>query len=118
MNYQEHIAALLRQLSDSGLTNQQIADRLGFANGNVISMHMTAPQNISPYPIKRLPALVEACGVDARTALKLVAKRARFHPDNPTQFDHPTMVWQVRITVAAFEFHRRRRGGSAGDAHV
>ena len=117
MNYRQHIAALLRQLCDSGLTHRQIADQLGFANGNVVSMHMSAGASISPYPLKRLRALVEVCGMNSSSALKLVAKRARCHPDNPTEVDLPTILWLVRITVAAVDLQRGAVAGLPGVCH-
>lgn len=114
MNFREQISALLRRLADRSLTHQQISNRLHFPNANVVSMHLDPSAKISPYPLKRLQTLAEACGLDAIATLKLVASRARHHSNNPTELDLPTLLWLARVTVAALEEHRALHGGSTG----
>lgn len=91
MTYKECIAYYLRACLSHGMTQGELAKRLGFKHGNVISMHLDPSNPISPYPLKRLPALAKQCHIAAGDVLELLMTRAVYHPDNATELDKPTL---------------------------
>jgi hypothetical protein len=103
MQYKKAVAALLQSRSDAGMTNQEIACALKLKNGNVVSMHMNPTDNISPFPLTRLPALARLCGLSPMECLKLIDLRAFCHPKNPTCFDRGFMRWMLGVTRGAVE---------------
>jgi hypothetical protein len=103
MNYRQAISTLLQSLIDSGMNQKEIAAVLDLTNANVVSMHLHPGSGISPFPLKRLPALAKACGLAPAEGLRLVMLRAVHHPDNATQFDKSTLSWLLRTTRSCLE---------------
>jgi hypothetical protein len=91
MTYKERIAAHLRACLRAGLTQAELARKLGFKHSNVISMHLDPANGISPFPLKRLPALAAQCHLAAGDVLELVTIRAVNHPESATELDKPTL---------------------------
>lgn len=93
MDYISRVAQLLNECSDQGLGQKEMADKLGIASKNYISMISGKNKNTtSPLPLARIPSLVELCGLSPKEGLELVFLRAKCHPDNPTAFDTATMA--------------------------
>ena len=107
MAYKNLVSLYIRALQDRGLTQREIARTLGLQNANVVNMHLH--QKTSPFPIKRLPALVKACGLDGYQAIQLVTARTRDFPDNPTELDKDTLFWILRCANQARAIVKARR---------
>lgn len=58
-------------INTSGLTQKEIARRAGLASPNVISMWKKGDSNI---PVKRVPALAAACGIESGEFLGVVLR--------------------------------------------
>ena len=69
MTYSPTAQMLSKGIEDSGLTQRDIADRVGFKHPNVLSM---MKQGLTKAPLDRLPALSQALGLD-QTRFLLVA---------------------------------------------
>lgn len=118
MYYKAKISYYLQSRLDTGLTQAQLAGRLGFNNSNVISMHLDPSNAISPFPVKRLPALAAECGLDDRQCLALLNQRAIDHPDSPTQLDQATLHFVMRCSVGAVHAFRSRTAAGTGAVHA
>jgi hypothetical protein len=114
MNYKERIAAHLRAALDAGLTQAELARELDFNNPNLISMHLDPNSAISPFPLKRIPALAQHCGLTDEESLGLINARAVCHPASATEVDQPTLTFVLRCGITAL--HARR--SKAELAHV
>lgn len=113
MSYKAKIAAYLQSRLDIGLTQAQLAHRLGFKTSNVISMHLDPNNAISPFPVARLPALADECGLDSYACLTLLNLRAIHHPDNATKIDKATLHFLVRCSAGAIQMYRVLKTGAA-----
>lgn len=69
MTYSPTAQMLAKGIKDSGLTQRDIADRVGFKHPNVLSM---MKQGLTKVPLDRIPALSQALGLD-QTRFLLVA---------------------------------------------
>lgn len=93
MDYINRVAQLLRERADLGLSQKEMAEKLGIASKNYISMISgKSKRATSPLPLTRIPNLVELCGLTPKQGLELVFLRAKCHPKNPTAFDTATMA--------------------------
>lgn len=101
MTYKTQISYYLQICLDTGLTQAELATRLGFKSSNLISMHLDPNHAISPFPIKRLPALARECGLNAYECLVLLHKRSACHPDSATRLDKETLHFLVRCSAGA-----------------
>lgn len=118
MNFKEQIAFYLQTCVDKKMTHQEIAEALGLPKGNVVTMHLDPLDDISPFPLKRLPALARLCGLDAMQSLRLVNLRATHHPKSATQFDYATMAWLMRLTTEGLMLRKAAKGPAPlGVAH-
>lgn len=113
MSYKATIAFYLQSRLDTGLTQAQLAHRLGFKSGNIISMHLDPDNAISPFPVARLPALAAECALDSCACLALLNQRATHHPDNATRIDKATLHFLVRCSAGAVSMYRARNPGAA-----
>ncbi len=68
-------AFLARALEFSGKTQREIAREVGFSKPNILSM---LKQGQSRVPIERIPALADACMVDAAYFLRIAIQE--YHP--------------------------------------
>lgn len=68
MTYSPTAQMLATAIDDSGLTQREIADRVGFKNPNVLSM---IKQGLTRVPLDRIPALAQTLGLDQATFLLL-----------------------------------------------
>jgi hypothetical protein len=114
MNYKQRIASHLRAALAKGLTQAELARELGFNNPNLISMHLDVASTISPFPLKRLPALAAHCGLTDQEALGLINARAVWHPTSPTEVDQPTLTFMLRCGITSL----RARCSKAEMPHV
>ena len=109
MTYMQRIAAHLKALCEAGMTQRQLAHRLGFKTGNVVNMHMNPESSIAPFPLKRLPALCACAQLDPREAMSLVLARTKDHGDAPTQLDPRTLKWILSTAQKAKTLLARSR---------
>lgn len=107
MNYRELVASHLQTLRDHGLTNQQIADKLGLAKGNYVSMLINTEETGTVLALKRLPALTNACGLNDYEALLLVFKLA--HYGCASEWDAATFRWHGKILTGALRIYKARK---------
>lgn len=110
MTYRELIAQHLRTLKDKGMTNQEVADKLGLGKGNYVSMLMNPVGVETPLALKRLPALTKLCGLTPYQAALLVVKRAQCHPDSATELCLETLTWTMHVFHAAKLDYVARKG--------
>lgn len=93
MNYRELIAYVLkRRLDETSMTQAALSKNLGFTGkGNIICMHLDSANTVSAFPLARLPALKQECGLDWYECLVLLHKRAACDGDEgSTKMDVPT----------------------------
>ncbi|SDF12280.1 helix-turn-helix domain-containing protein [Limimaricola pyoseonensis] len=62
-------------IANSDLTQREIAHRAGLPKANVLSMMKAGETKV---PLNRIPALAEACGVDAATFVRIAM--TEYHP--------------------------------------
>lgn len=115
MNYKERIATLLRSALDKGLTQAELAQELGFNKPNLISMHVDPLNTISPFPLKRIPALARHCGLTDQEALGLINARAICHPTSATEVDQPTLTFMLRCGITSLAARRAKSGATHAD---
>lgn len=106
MNFKERIANHLRSSLDAGRTQAELARELGFKSGNLISMHLDPKNPISPFPLKRIPALARICDLSDQEALSLIYARANFHPTSASELDKPTLAFVLRCGVKSLLVRR------------
>jgi hypothetical protein len=111
MNYKERIAAHLRAL-DKGLTQAELARELDFPRPNVISMHLDPKSTILPFPLKRIRALAQHCGLTDQECLELVNARTIYHPTSATEFDQSTLAFILRCGITALRARRLKTGAT------
>lgn len=107
MNYRELVASHLQTMRAGGLTNQQIADKLGLGKGNYVSMLMNMAEAGTVLALRRLPALAEACGLNDYEALLLVFKLAQY--GCASEWDAATFAWHGRILAGALRIYKARK---------
>ena len=113
MTFNQLVAEYLHQAKvREGLTNEQLARRIGLDKGNYISMLMTKPATQSPMSLKRVRHLATAMGLKPRQCARLVLARSRNHPDSATALDKETLTWVLRSFKDAAK-ERRAGGGPA-----
>jgi len=66
--FNEYLAALI---DNSDLKQNEISERLGYTNANMISMIKTGKTKL---PLEKVPAFAEAVGVDPAHLLRLILK--------------------------------------------
>lgn len=72
----------------SGKTQKEIAQAAGFDRPNFVSMMKKGQTKI---PIKKVPALAKACGVDPQAMLRVIMEE--YHPD----------IWKVLVDTLGEE---------------
>lgn len=100
MKYRTLVATHLQSLADTGLTQQQVARRVGLKNGPYVSMLLN-PDREDILALNRLPALAEVCELDDVEALRLALLLARDHPNHASRIDQATMHWLVKTSIRA-----------------
>lgn len=103
--YKQAVAAHLRDLSDLGHTQLEMAHLLGTAKGNLISMIMN-PKRPERLAAKRLPALERACKLTAKECVRLFILHTREYPEG-CALNEETAVWFLRKTQQALLEARR-----------
>jgi transcriptional regulator with XRE-family HTH domain len=93
-----------------GLTQQQLAERLGLKKGNYVSM-LANPATKDQLSLSRLPALAKLCGLTPAECLALVYRRIADHPDQPVQLDVDVFKLVLTCTVAVVD--AKRAAGAA-----
>ena len=76
-------AFLQLAIANSDLTQREIAQQAGLPKPNVLSMMKTGETKV---PLNRIPALAEACGVDAASFIRIAM--TEYHPE----------IWRVLET--------------------
>jgi hypothetical protein len=107
MTYRDLVSRHLQTLTDSGLTQLEIARLIGLKTGNLVCMHIK--QIASPLPLKRLPALAKLCKLDAYESIRMVHARAKYCPDNPTEMDVDTLKWVLGCAAQASRIVKEKR---------
>lgn len=111
MNYRELVVQHLQTLRDRGLTNQQIADKLGLAKGNYVSMLMKLEESGTVLALKRLPDLVDVCGLDDYAAFRLAFRFAQ--DGHASEWDAATFRWHGKILMGALRSYKARKSLAA-----
>ena len=75
MTFSPTASMLSKAIDASGLTQREIADRIGLKHPNVISM---IKQGTTRVPLNRIPALSQALGMDEKDFLILAIQE--YHP--------------------------------------
>jgi hypothetical protein len=107
MNYRELVVQHLQTLRVRGLTNQQIADKLGLAKGNYVSMLMKLEESGTVLALKRLPDLQDSCGFNDYEALRLWFKLAK--DGHASEWDAATFRWYGKILMGALHIYKARK---------
>ncbi|MBB3713292.1 transcriptional regulator with XRE-family HTH domain [Limimaricola variabilis] len=88
-------AAFLKlAIANSDLTQREIAQQAGLPKPNVLSMMKTGETKV---PLNRIPALAEACRVDAATFIRIAM--TEYHPE----------IWRVLEAEFSSEASRDER---------
>jgi len=66
MTFSTTAQMLAKAIDESGLTQREIADRVGFKHANIITM---MKQGLTRVPLDRIPALAQMLGLDQTTFL-------------------------------------------------
>ncbi len=75
MNFSVTANMLSEAIEQSGMTQREIADRVGFKSPNIITMLKKGDTRV---PLNRIPALAQALGMDERDFL--ITAIAEYHP--------------------------------------
>ena len=71
MTFSPTAEMLAKAIDESGLTQSDIADRVGLKHSNILTM---IKQGITRVPIDRIPALAQTLGIDQATLLLTAIK--------------------------------------------
>src|SRR4051812_27775391 len=102
--YKQLVAAQLKPLIESGITQRELTQRLGLGRPNFMSMLLN-PDTPDRLPAKRLPALQELCRFGPVEALRLVRQHAKDYPGG-CELDIGTIDWVIRNTARAAALRR------------
>ncbi|MEQ6250916.1 helix-turn-helix transcriptional regulator [Sulfitobacter sp. HNIBRBA3233] len=75
MTYSPTAQMITKGIEESGLTQREIADRVGFTHSSTLKM---IEQGLTRVPLDRIPALAQTLGLDQSTLL--LAAIAEYHP--------------------------------------
>jgi hypothetical protein len=98
-NYKTLVRRHLQPLLDAGMTQRQVAQKLGIQSSMVLSER--CPEAL--LPLMRLPALARLCGLTGIESLRLVKRLTTDSAKKAVQFDVLTFEWILSCTVLALK---------------
>lgn len=108
--YKELVTEHLQRAADTGLTRQQIADKLGLRRGNYVTMLMSPRYPTAMLSPCRIPALSRLCGLTALERLQLLYRRIVEFPNAAVQLSAEMLRMVMASTVEEVERRRLARG--------
>jgi transcriptional regulator with XRE-family HTH domain len=103
MNYKELVRSHLQPLLDTGMTQREVAEKLGLENPNYVSMMLSDRYPEAELGLARLPALCALCGLTARESLRLAKRLLAGGTKKAVHLDVPTFEWLLRCTALALQ---------------
>lgn len=101
--YKELVRSHLQPLIDAGMTQREIAEKLGIESPNYISMVLSDRYPEALLPLTRLPAMCSLCGLTATESLRLAKRLVAAGAKKAVHMDVATFEWMLRCTALALK---------------
>jgi transcriptional regulator with XRE-family HTH domain len=101
--YKELVRSHLQPLIEAGLTQREVAEKLGIESPNYISMVLSDRYPEAQLPMTRLPAMCALCGLTATESLRLAKRLVAACARKTVQLDVATFEWMLRCTALALK---------------
>lgn len=101
--YKQLVRSHVQPLLDAGMTQREIAAKLGFNSPNYVSMLLNDRHPEAVLPLSRLPAMCALCGLTATESLRLARKLMAIGATKVVHMDVATFDWVMRCTALALK---------------
>jgi transcriptional regulator with XRE-family HTH domain len=105
--YKQLVRSHLQPLIDAGLTQRELAGKLGLELPNYVSMVLSDRYPEALLPLTRLPAMCALCGLTATESLRLAKRLVAAGARKAVHMDAETFDWVLRCTALALKEPRR-----------
>lgn len=101
--YKTLVRSHLQPLIAAGMTQREVAEKLGIESHNFISMILSDRYPEALLPLTRLPAMCSLCGLTGTQSLRLVKRVVADSAVKAMHMDVATFEWILRCTALALK---------------